>query len=146
MANLADQGWSRYPIGILANTTNAQFVQSQYPRSSVIVFDGPTARADALQALNQGTVTTFASDSALLLGELLRLNLPSDQYTLLPGEPLTCDGYGLALPQGDRPWQQYVDAFLRSEGNSELQRIWFTDVLPDAIASLNHCLSTAEPF
>jgi len=145
-SDLADQGWSRYPIGILANTTNAQFVEREYPRSSFVVFDGTTARTDALQALNQGTVTTFASDSVLLLGELLRLNLPPERYTLVPGEPLTCDGYGLVLPGGDRTWQQSVDSFLRSQENSDLQRVWFTDVLPDAIASLNHCLSTAEPF
>ncbi|MEB3356876.1 MAG: alpha/beta fold hydrolase, partial [Synechococcales bacterium] len=139
-------GLSATTIGVLANTTNAQFVQSQYPQSNIVVFEGATGRSDAVQALKQGTITTFASDSALLLGELLRLNLPREDYALFPGDPLTCDAYGLVLPVGDRQWQQTVNTFLRSPENSDLQRVWFADVLPDAIASLDHCLSVADPF
>lgn len=69
-----NQDWSQYPIGILAKTTNAQFVQTAYPQSSLVVFAGETASRDALQSLDQGSITTFASDSVLLLGELLRQN------------------------------------------------------------------------
>ncbi len=132
-------------IGLLPNTTNAAFIEETYPFADPVYFEGITGRTDAIAALSAGDIDAFASDGALLLGELLRLNANPEDYALLPGTPLTCDGYGMILPGGDRLWQNTVSTFLRSDTSRDVQAVWFSDILPEALASLEYCLSTADP-
>lgn len=132
-------------IGLLPNTTNAAFIEATYPFADPVYFEGMTGRTDAIAALTNGAIDAFASDGALILGELLRLNANPDDYVLLPGTPLTCDGYGLVLPEGDRLWQNTISTFLRSPKSRDIQSAWFSDILPDALTALEYCLSTAEP-
>ena len=133
-------------IGVLSNTTNAKFMEEQYPNSNLVFFEGVSGRDDAVQALAAGDIQAFASDGVLLLGELAKLELAREDYALVPENPLTCDGYGLLLPEGDRQWQTMVNQFLRSQDNLTLQRVWLTDGLPSAVATLDYCLSVPEEF
>ncbi len=133
-------------IGLLPNTTNAEFIEQTYPFAEPVYFGAITGRTDAIAALTDGSIDAFASDGVLLLGEVNRLNLNPDDYVLLPGTPLTCDGYGLILPGGDRLWQNTVSAFIRSQQSRGVQAAWLSDALPDALTSLQHCLSTSNPY
>lgn len=132
-------------IGLLPETTTDRFIRRAYPRANPVPFPGVTGRTDAVQAVAAGELDAFASDEVLLLGELARLNLPAEDFTLFPNAPLTCDGYGLILPGGDTEWQSTVSAFLRDQAGRDIQRIWFSDFLPSTLETLAFCLGQADP-
>jgi ABC-type amino acid transport substrate-binding protein len=111
--------------GVLRSTTTEQFLATTYPDTNLIPFEGITGREDGVQAVIDGTVTAFAGDGVLLMGEVIRQNLPLNDFALVPEEPLTCEFYGLALPTGDAEWRNMVNRFGRSEPSRSLRSEWF---------------------
>ncbi len=128
-------------IGVLPDTTTAQFVQETYPEAEVVYFQGEQGRMEGVTAITNGSIDTFVSDGVLLLGEIARQNLALDNYQLIPEEPLTCDFYGLILPRGDRQWRNLVNAFLRDEQERELWDKWLEEHAPKAVSDLDYCLN-----
>ncbi len=128
-------------IGVLPDTTTAQFVQETYPQAEVVYFQGEQGRMEGVKAITNGSIDTFVSDGVLLLGEIQRQNLALDNYQLVPEEPLTCDFYGLILPRGDRQWRNLVNAFLRDEQEVELRNKWLEEHVPKAVSDLDYCLN-----
>ncbi|MDJ0573845.1 MAG: alpha/beta hydrolase [Xenococcaceae cyanobacterium MO_234.B1] len=128
-------------IGVLPDTTTAQFVQETYPEAEVVYFQGEQGRMEGVTAITNGSIDTFVSDGVLLLGEIARQNLALDNYQLIPEEPLTCDFYGLILPRGDRQWRNLVNAFLRDESERELWDKWLEEHAPKAVSDLDYCLN-----
>jgi len=128
-------------VGVLRNTTTELFLAENYPRIQTVYFQGATGRAEALQALIKGEIESFISDDILIEGEIARQNLPRNNFMLLPEQPLTCEFYGLILPEGNREWKLTVDTFIR-ETALELSRKWLTEFSgEDVLTSFNRCLN-----
>ncbi len=100
-------------LGVLQDTTTAAFLRERYPNADIVTFSGATDREQAVQAVVSGTIEAFIGDSVLSEAELQRQNLPRDQFALLPENPLTCEYYGLILPDNDPQWRQAVNEFLQ---------------------------------
>ncbi|NEP01824.1 MAG: alpha/beta hydrolase [Symploca sp. SIO2E9] len=127
--------------GVLRNSLTEIFLQQTYPRSKKVFFEGETGREEGIQALNTGTIEAFASDGILLLGEAIRQNLSLEDYTLVPKRPLTCDFYGLILPDNDGQWQKTVDSFLRDERASQAWEGTLLDSFPNLLLDIDYCLN-----
>lgn len=128
-------------VGVLQNTTTAEFLQANYPQTEVVYFQGKRGRTEGIKAVFEGNIDTFVSEGVLLSGEIDRQNLAKGNYQLIPEKPLTCDFYGLILPRGDRQWSSLVNAFIRSEQERDLQNKWLKDYLPQALSDGDYCLN-----
>ncbi|NET36790.1 MAG: alpha/beta hydrolase [Cyanothece sp. SIO1E1] len=128
--------------GVLSNTTTEQFVQNRYPDTDLVPFKGITGATDAVQAVTSGSINTFANDGVLLRGELARQNLAPEDFALIPEKPLTCDFYGLVLPDNDAEWRKTVNQFNRSEPAKQVRAEWFGEFFPQALSTLNYCTDT----
>ncbi|HEY9663197.1 MAG TPA: transporter substrate-binding domain-containing protein, partial [Allocoleopsis sp.] len=101
-------------IGVLRGTTTETFVQQRYPNANIVRFGGIDGRTEGIEALAAGQLDAFAGDGILSLGTLQQLNLPRSDFALLPDRPMTCEPYGLILPNNDRQFQTIVDDFIAS--------------------------------
>ena len=128
-------------IGVLPNTTTAEFVQKTYPQAEVVYFQGEKGRMEGVAAIANGSIDTFVSDEVLLSGEIERQNLARENYQLIPEQPLTCDFYGLILPKGEDQWLDLVNVFLRSPQYRKLQNEWLGDYIPQALSDADYCLN-----
>ena len=68
-------------------------------------------------------------------------DLALENYQLIPDNPLTCDFYGLILPQDDSQWGDIVNGFLRTEQQRNVLRKWLVDYLPQALSDADYCLN-----
>jgi len=128
-------------VGVLRNTTTELFLAENYPRTQTVYFQGATGGAEALQALVKGEIESFISDDILIEGEIARQNLSRDNFVLLPEQPLTCEFYGLILPEGNREWESTVNTFIRQTA-LDLSREWLTEFSgEDVLAGFNRCLN-----
>ncbi len=128
-------------VGILKNTTTEQFIQTNYPQAELVYFEGPEGRSEAIKAVAEGRIDTFASDSILSLAEVAQQNLPSNNYTLQPQLPLTCDFYGLILPNDDPDWQTTVNEFLAQPSAEQVMKKWFRQMFSSELSDLEYCLN-----
>jgi ABC-type amino acid transport substrate-binding protein len=101
-------------LGVFQDTITAAFVRECYPNADIVTFAGANDREQAVQAVVSGAIEAFIGDSVLSEAELQRQNLPRDQFALLPENPLTCEYYGLILPDNDPQWRQAVNEFLQN--------------------------------
>ncbi len=136
-----DSDLAEIKIGVLQDTTTAEFVRETYPQAQIVYFQGATGRSDGIGAVISNDIDTLASEGVLLSGEIDRQNLARENYQLIPEKPLTCDFYGLILPQGDRQWRNLVNAFIRSEQEREFQNKWLGVYLPRSLSNANYCLN-----
>lgn len=128
-------------LGVLANTTTEVFVETTYPQAELISFIDAEAREEAVQAVVTGQIDAFVGDGILTYGEVVRQNLPLTDLALLSDIPLTCEFYGLALPDNDPNWKTMVDQFLLSESAQEIYTAWFADTLPSLLNDAEYCLN-----
>jgi ABC-type amino acid transport substrate-binding protein len=128
-------------LGVLASTTTETFVETTYPQAERILFTGAEAREEAVQAVVTGQIDAFVGDGILTYGEVMRQNLPLADLALRPDIPLTCEFYGLALPDNDPGWKTTVDQFLLSESTQEAFATWFADTLPSLLNDAEYCLN-----
>lgn len=126
-------------IGVIKNTRTEQFIEAKYPTTETVYFDGPTARADAVDALNRKTIEALASDSILSIGEIERQALDPNAYDLLPKQPLTCDYYGMLLPHSDRQWQNTINDFLRSQTLKKAESHWIEGLSEELLSAIDYC-------
>lgn len=127
--------------GVVKNSTNEQFIRQQYPQADTIYFRGENAISEGIKAVTTNRIDTFANDGILTLGELFRQGLPVENYTLVPEKPLTCDFYGLALPNNDIEWQRMVNSFVESEQAEQVWEGWFTFAFPYVLLNLDYCVN-----
>ncbi|EDX83813.1 conserved hypothetical protein [Synechococcus sp. PCC 7335] len=130
-------------VAVLSNTTTAQFVEETFPQANVVSFPGPIGRSEAISALGMGEVDVVASDGILSISELLRQNLSLADYAVVPERPLTCEFYGLALPNNDQEWQTMINNFLRDTHIERLEQEVPTPLLAGQIETLDYCLNRA---
>ena len=128
-------------VGILKNTTTEKFIQTNYPEAELVYFDGPQGRAEAIQAVTGGSIDTFAAESILSLAEVTQQNLPLSNYSLQPKLPLTCDFYGLILPNDDSDWRATVNEFLSGSSAKQIREKWFKPIFTDELNDLEYCLN-----
>lgn len=128
-------------IGVLKQSLTESFVQKTYPKSTEIYFEGASGRSDAIQSLANGDVDAIASDGVLLVGELARQKRSLTDFTLLPKQPLTCDFYGLVLPDNDRQWREFVNAFIVDQAARTVRQQWLSNAIPAALSDTNYCLN-----
>lgn len=126
-------------VGVLSQTTTEQVIQSRYPKTRKVYFQGATGRAMGVQALAQGNIDAFANDGILLIAEVIRQKLPLANYALVPERPLTCDAYGMVLPANDRQWQNTVNTFIGSQQSRKVWDTWFTNLYPYIFLNLDYC-------
>ena len=51
---------------------------------------------------------------------------------------LTCNFYGLILPDGDRQWHNTVNVFIARQAE-QLQNKWLGEYFPQAVSDLDYC-------
>jgi ABC-type amino acid transport substrate-binding protein len=88
-----------------------------------------------------GQIDALVGDGILSYGEMVRQHLPLTEFAWLPDIPLTCEFYGLALPNDDPDWKTTVDQFLFSESAQVTYANWFADVLPSLLNDADFCLN-----
>ena len=128
-------------VGVLKDTTTEEFIQANYSQAELVTFEGLQGRAEAIKAVIEGRIDTFASDSILSLAEIAQQNLPLNNYSLQPRLPLTCDFYGLILPNDDLEWQTTVNEFLSGLSVKQIRKKWFREFLPSEVSDLEYCLN-----
>lgn len=121
-------------LGVLQDTTTASFVRENYPRADIVLFSGVDNREQAVQAVASGEIDAFVGDRVLSEAELERQNLSPSQFALVPETPLTCEYYGLILPNNDASWQTTVNQFL--------QRFRTEEKAPSqSLQEIEHCVN-----
>ena len=128
-------------LGVLSDSTTETFVQTNYPRADIVAFTGPEGRQDAIQAVSQGTLDAFVGDGILTYAELQLQGKSMQNFALIPELPLTCEFYGLALPNNDPEWQAIINQFLVSDGGGAIASEWFADLYPESLNQADVCLN-----
>jgi predicted dienelactone hydrolase len=128
-------------LGVLSNTTTEQFVQTAYPQAERVAFSGPEGRNLAIQAVEQGTIAAFVGDGILTYAELLLAGKPLEAFALTPDQPLTCEFYGLVLPNNDPQWRTMVNQYLVSDSENGVSTEWFADLYPKVLNQADYCLN-----
>ncbi|MGK7894919.1 MAG: alpha/beta fold hydrolase, partial [Xenococcus sp. (in: cyanobacteria)] len=127
--------------GVLQDSTTAQFIEETYPEAEIVYFEGENGRVEGVTAVTNASIDTFVSDTALLSGEMSQQDLEPGNYQLIPDNPLTCDFYGLIIPQDDSQWGNVVNEFLRTEQERDVLNKWLLDYLPQALSDADYCLN-----
>lgn len=127
-------------VGVLQDTTTADFLRETYPQAEAVYFQGDRGNIDAIEATVNGNIDAFINDGILLQGEIKRQNSSLNNYLLTPQQPLTCNFYGLILPEGQNKWKSLVNDFI-AEKDRELQNRWFKDYSAQTLADADYCLN-----
>ncbi|WP_253274218.1 alpha/beta fold hydrolase [Myxosarcina sp. GI1] len=135
-----DRALEKLRVGVLKNTTTAQFLQDNYPQANIVYFEGANGQSEAIEAVRNGALDTFANDSVLSLAAIEKQNTFKN-YVLQPTRPLTCDFYGLILPADDPEWRGTVDRFLTQERAERVLQTWFERIFPSELNDLEYCLN-----
>ncbi|WNZ21506.1 amino acid ABC transporter substrate-binding protein [Leptolyngbya sp. NK1-12] len=108
LVNPASRLGNQFTIGVIAATTNQQFVRQRFPIALFVEFED---RAAGLAALEQGRIDALASDGILL--EAMRQTLPeAESFEVVPDQPYTEEEYACAMPRNTPDLQQAVDESL----------------------------------
>ncbi|WP_204137764.1 alpha/beta hydrolase [Halomicronema sp. CCY15110] len=128
-------------LGVLENTTTLDFVETTYPDAEVVTFAGPEGRKNGVAATASGEVDAFVSDGILSYAELLLEQGSTEGFSIIPEVPLTCEFYGLILPNDDPEWRSLVNGFLASEAENAVARDWFEAIYPETFNKTAFCLN-----
>jgi predicted dienelactone hydrolase len=128
-------------LGVLSDSTTESFVQTNYPRADIVTFSGPDGRKNAIQAVSQGNLDAFVGDGILTYAELQLQGNTFENFALVPELPLTCEFYGLALPNNDPEWQTLVNEFLMSDRRTAIASEWFADIYSTTLNQADRCLN-----
>ncbi len=108
-------------IGVLPNSITERFITSRYSLAKSIPYPGKSGRKNAVQDVLDGKINAFASDGLLLVGEVLRTETATlADYAFIPAEPLTCELYGMILPEGDIAWLNTINSLILVEESLDL--------------------------
>ena len=62
-----------------------------------------------------------------------------NHHSLLPQQPLTCDYYGMLLPQGDRTWQDTINSFLNNQSLKQTDNRWLAGFSQEILSAVDSC-------
>lgn len=108
-------------IGVINNTTTAIFIPKTYPDAQTIYLDNSSTTNDIMEQFHRGNIDALASDGVLLMTEAENNKLLLSDFVLAPKIPLTCEYYGLVLPNDDPEWLKLVNDFVGKELAKEVQ-------------------------
>ena len=128
-------------LGVLRHSTAEDLVRTRYPEATVVPFAGGEGRQAAVEAVNSRQIEAFVGDDLLTYAALQREGIDTADFALVPEQPLSCEFYGLILPEGDPDWTATVNAFLRSDPENAVFMDWFGDVTTTALQTTNFCLN-----
>ena len=89
-------------------------------------------------AVNDGEIDAMVSDR-VVLREIDRQGLNRKNYQTIPEQPLTCDYYGLILPQGDPQWRNTVNTFIRDRAAKQVFDRWLGNYYSQVVSDLDYC-------
>ena len=112
-------------LGVINDTTTAEFIAQRYPDATIRKYSGVTARTRGIEAVQQGKIDAMISDGILLRAEAQQQGLSSVRYPLIPDVPLTCDRYGMIIPDEDPNWQNFINSVINSSQIKTLSTAWF---------------------
>ncbi|MEM8546031.1 MAG: alpha/beta hydrolase [Cyanobacteria bacterium P01_H01_bin.119] len=128
-------------LGVLENTTTQIFVEETYPEAAIVTFSGVEGRQEAIAAAANGDIDAFVGDGILSYAELLLAGQSPDRFALVPEVPLTCEYYGLVLPENDPEWRTLVNQFLASDRENAVATNWFAAAYPEILNKTEFCLN-----
>jgi predicted dienelactone hydrolase/ABC-type amino acid transport substrate-binding protein len=128
-------------LGVLANTTTQRFVEENYPNAAITRFSGLEGRQNAIAATANGEIDAFVGDGILTYGELQLQGRDTNDFALIPEIPLTCEYYGLALPNDDPEWRTLINQFLISDSENPISNLWFSSIYPEELNKAEFCLN-----
>ena len=128
-------------IGVLRNTTTEKFIQEKYEQTEIIYFEGSNGSSEAIEKVMNDQIDLFADDGILLLGKMNQDNLSLDNYKIIPNRPLTCEFYGMILPDNDQEWLGIVNEFISSKNTKYIWNKWFNELVPYVLLDLDSCVN-----
>ncbi|NER89539.1 transporter substrate-binding domain-containing protein [Moorena sp. SIO3A2] len=101
-------------IGVLPGSNTHTLISSTYPLAEIVdtPYRSSKGRELAVRDVVERDIDAFASDGMLLMAEALRQGLTFQDFTLIPDRPLSCDFYGIILPDQDTEWKTIIDKFI----------------------------------
>ncbi|NET25808.1 MAG: transporter substrate-binding domain-containing protein, partial [Okeania sp. SIO1I7] len=114
----------------MRKSNTRKFIQTKYPETETIYFEGNTGVNQAVKSLTKGEIQAFANDGILSVGEVVRQNLDINNYKLIPEKPLTCDFYGMIIPNNDPEWQNQLNSFIDGNKSQSIDEKWFKNLFP----------------
>lgn len=117
-------------IGVIQDTLTQTFLSGRYQLANQRVYTGARARELAVKDAMSGRTDAFASDGVLLLGEMMRLGVNPNQYSIIPEQPLSCVSYGMLLSANDREWVATVNDFINRHRTPEVVKELFGESSP----------------
>lgn len=134
-----DGDLSNSRLGVIDNTTTAEFIAQRYPSATLRKYSGVTARTRGVEAVEQGRIDAMISDGILLRAEAQQQGLSSARYPLIPDVPLTCDRYGMIIPVEDPKWQNFVNSVINSPQIEALSTAWFAQLVNYTQSAVEFC-------
>lgn len=134
-----DGDLSNSRLGVIDNTSTAEFVAQRYPLATLRKYSGVTARTRGVEAVEQGRIDAMISDGILLRAEAQQQELSSARYPLIPDLPLTCDRYGMIIPVEDPQWQNFVNSVINSSQIEALSTAWFGQLVNYTQSAVEFC-------
>jgi len=128
-------------VGVFKNTTTEQFIKRQYPNTNIITLDDSSESMSGIKALNENKIDTIANDGILLMGEMERQSLSPKNYKIIPDKPLTCEYYGIILPNSDPQWQSIINDFLDSANAQNIWTQWLKSHESYVFEKLDYCIN-----
>jgi ABC-type amino acid transport substrate-binding protein len=133
-----NQSLQNFKVGVVNNSTTANFLREKYPQVKPIYFDEVSAIEKQIEALENGSIDAIINSKILLDNEVSALKNP-ENYQIVPLLPLNCDFYGLLLPKQDTQWIEIVNNFL---SKTALTKQYFSAEIEDnRLKTLNYCLN-----
>ena len=126
-------------LGVLGQTTTKEFLEQNYPDATIVNFDDANSRYQGIKAIANGELDAFVSEDVLLTGELDRQGIEPKNYQTIPEHPLSCEYYGLILPEDDPQWRITVNAFIRDRPFKQVFDKWLTPYYAQSVADLDYC-------
>ncbi|AUC59983.1 polar amino acid transport system substrate-binding protein [Cyanobacterium sp. HL-69] len=113
-------------IGVLGDTTTEEYVRQRFPQAQISLYRGANGSALGVRAVENDRIDAFADDGILLLGAATSLSMSlTRDFILLPETPVTCERYGLILPENDPDWKELIDRVINSSEEREIVGDWF---------------------
>ncbi|BAQ64184.1 transporter substrate-binding domain-containing protein [Geminocystis sp. NIES-3709] len=142
-----DSQGENFTIGLLRYSNTETLIKEKYPQAQFELFQGLRGGERAIQALKQGRIDAFADDGILLIGQSISQGLSlrqSQDFILAPQPPLTCEQYGLIIPQNDELWKNFLNSIINSDRKTEVINSWFKNFLPSSntYKTLKNCASS----
>jgi polar amino acid transport system substrate-binding protein len=111
------------PIAFLPGTTTQEIIPQIYPLAN---WKNIKSRQEGVEKLKKDEVKAVVSDGILLLGEIVQQGNSTQDFILMPSQPITTELYGCILPQNNPQWKQLVNITILSPANRTLQKEWFS--------------------